>query len=95
MLGSIDLEQVSLSKLWKKSGQTEQEWADFYRYWIFTKTRFLLDVYQNQNWISFIENLFIKIDFTVGLDYVYLGPILLGIGLITCSTVFYFFLGGI
>jgi hypothetical protein len=32
MLGSIDLEQVSLSKLWKKSGQTEQEWVDFYQY---------------------------------------------------------------
>jgi hypothetical protein len=51
----------------------------------FTETRFLLDGYQNRsfylNQISSIENLlFIKTNFIIGLNYVYIGSIFLGLG---------------
>jgi hypothetical protein len=66
--------------------------VDVYRYRIFIEIGFLLDVYQNQNRISFIKNIFTKIDFTIGLDYVYLGLIFLGIRLTAHSTISDFFL---
>jgi hypothetical protein len=68
--------------------------VDFYQNQIFTEVKFLLDVYWNQNWISFTKNLFIETDFTIDLDYVYLGLIFLGIRLTAYSTVSDFFLGG-
>jgi hypothetical protein len=64
--------------------------VDFYQNQIFIEVKFLLDVY----WISFTKNLFIETDFTIDLDYVYLGLIFLGIKLTAYSTVFDFFLGG-
>jgi hypothetical protein len=52
--------------------------VDIYWYRIFIEIGFLLDVYQNQNQISFIKNLFTKIDFSTSLYCVYLGSIFLG-----------------